>query len=568
MPITDLFRTLRQCNRQRLARRRRRHAARHGEAIDYAGWVERHDTIGDIERAHLQERVARLAARPLISVLLPVCDANPEWLDQAIASVRTQLYDHWELCIADDASDDPRVRALLARHAADEPRVRIAWRSRSGPGSVVANAALDLARGEFVALLDPADRLPEHALLCIAETCARFPDAALLYSDEDRLDARDRRCAPFFKSDWNLELFRSQDLVSHLAVHRTALARAVGGFRDGFDGARDYDLALRVVEVVGHDRIVHVPHVLYHARLRPSEANEGAGARRALEEHFMRTGIACDVAPHAGGWQRCDYRLPSPAPRVAIIVADAGGRRRLANCLETLRALPYPASDVVVASARNGESLVAACHHAMRETQAEVVAIVDSRCVFLTEDWLRPLVARACLPGVGAVGAKLLSLGGRIVGNAQLLGTRGAYSPLGLGTRAHYDGYCGRARLAQHVGALADGCVVVAKKHIDVFGGLDATFSDMGAALVDFTYRLRSHGWHNHWTPDVQGIGVSPGFRARRVAARDARRVAERWGFATLRDGHYNDNLGLARGRFHFASPPRVSLLRPWFESR
>lgn len=567
MPIADLFRFLRRCNRQRLVRRQRRHALQHGEALDYAGWVERHDTIGDIERAHLQDRVARLASRPLLSVLMPVCDANPEWLDQAIFSVRTQLYDHWELCIADDASADPRVRALLARHAAEDPRIRIAWRSRVGPGSVVANAALDLARGEFVALLDPADRLPEHALLCIAETCARFPDAALLYSDEDRLDAQGHRCAPFFKSDWNLELFRGQDLVAHLAVHRTALARAVGGFRDGYDDARDYDLALRCVEVVAPDRIVHVPQVLYHARLRPTDANDGAGALRALEEHFARTGIACDVASRPGGWQRCDYRLPSPAPRVAIVVADAGGRRRLADCLEEIRALRYGELDVVVASARGGVSLVAACDLAMREAQAEIVALVDSRCVFLTDDWLASLVARACLPGVGAVGAKLLSIHGRIVGNAQLLGTRGAYSPLGLGTRAHYDGYCGRARLAQHVGALADGCVVVAKKHIEVFGGLDASFDDMGAALVDFTYRLRTHGWHNHWTPDVQGIGVSPGLRGRRVAERDARRVAERWQFATLRDGHYNDNLGLARGRFHFASPPRVSLLRPWFES-
>lgn len=540
---------------------------RHGESVDYAAWVERHDTIGDIELVHLHDRLVRLPRRPLISVLMPVSDANPQWLDQAIASVRTQLYDHWELCIADDASTDPRVRGLIARHAAEDPRVRILWRSRMAPGGVVANSALDIARGEFVTLLDPADRIPEHALLCIAETIAQFPDVALLYSDEDRIDSLGRRSAPYFKSDWNLELFRGQDLIAHLAVHRTEIARAVGGYRDGYDDARDYDLALRCVEVVAPERIVHVPHVLYHARMRPPPASNGAGARRALEEHFARTGIGCDVLPRAGGWQRCDYHLPTPAPKVVIVVADAGGRGRLVECLEEMRAVPYRACEIVIATAREGVSLVAACHVAMQDAQADVVALVDSRCVFLTNDWLAPLVARACLPGAGAVGAKLLSVDGRIVGNAQLLGTRGAYSPLGLGTRAHYDGYFGRARLPQQVGALADGCVVVAKRHIEVFGGLDATFDDMGAALVDFTYRLRTHGWHNHWSPDVQGIVSSPGLRARRIADRDAKRVAERWNFATLRDGHYNDNLGLARGRFHFASPPRVSLLRPWFET-
>ena len=111
MPISDFFHFLRRCNRQRLVRPQRRHAVRNGESTDYAAWVERHDTIGDIEQAHLLERVARLPTRPLISVLMPVCDASPAWLDQAIASVRTQLYDHGELCIADDASADPRVRA-------------------------------------------------------------------------------------------------------------------------------------------------------------------------------------------------------------------------------------------------------------------------------------------------------------------------------------------------------------------------------------------------------------------------------------------------------------------------
>lgn len=522
MPTLRLIHSLRLWNRLRLDRRQRRRAARDGEALDYAGWVARHDTIGDIERAHLHERAMRLTVRPLVSVLMPVCDPGPAWLDQAIASVRAQIYDRWELCIADDHSADPRVRNLLTRHAEDDPRIRIAWRSRSGHIAAASNSAFDLVRGDYVALLDHDHILPEHALLCVAETLARFPEAAVLYSDEDKLDADGHRCDPHFKSDWNLELFRGQNLVAHLGVYRADLVRAVGAFRAGFDGAQDYDLAFRCIEAVARERVVHIPHVLYHARNVEPKPYAHASGKRALEEHFARIGIACDVASPESGGYRCDYRLPTPTPKVAILVVDNAGRRRLRKCLDEVRRTPYPDFRVGIVSGGDGKNLVDACNRAIGEADADVIAIVDSRCRFVTEDWLRPLVARACLPEVGAVGARLLSRSGRLVGNAQLLGARGTYAPLGLGTRAHRSGYFGRARLAQQVGALADGCVVAAKRQFIHAGWLDPTFRDMGAALVDFTFRLHTYGLRN------TGRRMSAPSSRHRAGVRDASHCRKR----------------------------------------
>ena len=573
MPIS-LTQTLRKFNRLRLLRRQERRAQQSGELLDYTRWIAQYDTLDDAARAKLLARAARLSARPLISVLMPVHDPEPAWLDEAILSVRAQLYDHWELCIADDASSDPRVRNVLARHAAEDPlRIRIGWRVRNGHISAASNTALDMARGTYIALLDHDDRLPEHALLCVAETLARFPDAQVLYSDEDKLDASGKRCEPYFKSDWNLELFRSQNMVSHLGVYRTGLARAVGGFSAGLEGAQDYDLALRCVEQIAPEQIVHIPHVLYHWRVHPRSTASGGAAkpyahiagRRALEAHFARIGIACDVTCDPKGWYRCDYRLPEPPPRLLVVVVDSAGPRRLKSCMASLRRQTYAAMEIVVAQTGGNSTLSDACNRAIASAKAEIVALIDSRCTLHAPDALQSLVARARLPEAGAIGVKLLSTRGRIVGSAQLLGADGAYVALASQTRAHRSGYFGRARLPQHVTALGEGCVVVRTDHLRHAGWLDASYRDMGAVIVDFTFRLNAYGRRNQWVPMIEATLVPRHWRARRVAAIDAERVSKRWGFAELRDAHYNDNLGTS-GRFRFASPPRVSLARPWFE--
>jgi glycosyltransferase involved in cell wall biosynthesis len=576
VPLTpSLLDRLRAWNHVRLQRRRAIRTDRTGEGSDYTRWVREYDTVDSAMRERLHMRAQSLPSRPLISVLMPVYDPNPAWLSAAIDSVRAQVYENWELCIADDRSTDPAIYAILQRYQRMDARIRIAFREENGHISAASNSALALARGGYVALLDHDDLLPEQALLFVAEAIARFPDADVLYSDEDKIDADNRRCAPYFKCDWNLELFRSQNLISHLGVYRAELVRAVGGFRRGYEGSQDYDLALRCVEQTTPARIIHIPHVLYHWRVHAQSTAQASGAkpyaqragRRALEDHFARSGIACDVDAKEGGWYRCDYRLPQPVPAVTAVVVDSGSEKRLRQCIAALRGnTTYPRFEIVVAFAEDGSTLADACNRAIAATRDAVIAIVDSRCRFESDDWLRRLVARACLPGAGAVGAKLLSRNGRIVGNGQLLGVRGAYAALGLGTRAGRGGYFGRARLAQHVAALGDGCVVARREHIQHVGWLDPTFHDMGAALVDLTFRFNAYGLHNHWAPEVEAVLAPQGLGRRRVAAKEAKRVAQRWGFTDLRDAHYNDNLGRATGEFQLAHPPRVTLLRPWFE--
>ena len=204
------------------------------------------------------------SATPRISVLMPVFDTPEKWLRASIESVLAQTHPNWELCVADDGSTAPHVRSVLSEYAARDRRVRLVFRAVNGGIAAASNSCLDLAAGEFIALLDHDDELHHDAIREATAVLNRCPDADMLYSDEDKIDERGFHLDPFFKPDWSPDYLLGCMYTGHLSVYRTQLVREIGGFRPGVDGAQDYDLALRVGSRT--DRIHHIAAVLYHWR--------------------------------------------------------------------------------------------------------------------------------------------------------------------------------------------------------------------------------------------------------------------------------------------------------------
>ncbi|NCB26919.1 MAG: glycosyltransferase, partial [Bacteroidia bacterium] len=230
----------------------------------YAKWLHRFFLLDDQDREIIRHHINEFQSPPLISVVMPVYNPPPEYLDRAIQSVRNQLYPHWELCIADDASTDPEIVRVLHRHCTEDARIKVMYRGENGHISNCSNSALEMATGEYIALLDHDDLLAEDALFWVADAILRHPDAGLIYSDEDKIDDCGHRLDPYFKSDWNPFLFLGHNMVSHLGVYRSSLVRQLGGFRVGYEGSQDYDLAARVVEQLSESQVVHIPRILYH----------------------------------------------------------------------------------------------------------------------------------------------------------------------------------------------------------------------------------------------------------------------------------------------------------------
>jgi glycosyltransferase involved in cell wall biosynthesis len=576
-----------------LRRAVQRRLAAAGDA-EYRAWISRHDTLTEADRAAIAARIPRLPPTT-ISVVMPVFNPREPWLRAAIASVETQLWPHWELCIADDASTAPHVARVLAEAAAD-PRVKIVRRATNGNISAASNSALALATGKFVALLDHDDLLPDHALYRVAEEIAAHPDADLIYSDEDQLDAAGRRCEPAFKPDFDFDLLRARNFVSHLGVYRRALLLELGGMREGFEGSQDHDLALRVAERASPARIRHIPAVLYHWRQAGAAsfserwlARCADASRQAVADHLARTGVVAEARRHpkVPTAVRVVRALPAPPPLVSVIVPTRDRADLLSVCARgVLRGTDYSALEFLVVDNGSREPATAAlladlsadsrvrvlrieekfnfaalCNRAASEARGEVLVLLNNDVEIVEPGWLRELVAHALRPEVGAVGARLLYPSGRVQHAGIVLGggPDGVAAHLLAGAPRDAPGPGAALWLEREVGAVTGACLAVRRASYLAVGGMDEANLPVAYNDVDLCLRLRAAGLRIVWTPFAELIHHESATRAQdtdpaRAARlrRDAAFMRARWGAALLDDpfcnAHYSPTLPFRPG--------------------
>ncbi len=563
---------------------------------NYAKWIARYDTVTDEQRAALRKRIGEFSHRPLISVVMPTSSPEPKWLIQAIESVRRQIYPHWELCIAGDASTDQAVRSILERYAAEDARIKLASREQIGDLAVAANSALECAIGEWVTFLDQNDLLSEHALLWVADAINGDPDARLIYSDEDAIDKNGRRFHPYFKCDWNVDLFYSHNLISRLAAYRADILNDVGGFRQGYDGSQDYDLALRYIERIEPKQIHHVPRVLYHRRAQCENGVEhfdntlaAAIGERALNEHFQRQRIRAR-AEFVGHGYRVHYDLPDPPPLVSLIIPTRNRLELICQCVESIRQkTTYPNYEILIvdnssddpATLRYLNELQAderirvlrderpfnyseLNNAAVKSARGEVVGLLNNDVEVISPEWLAEMVSIALQPGVGAVGARLWYPNNRLQHGGVVLGIGGCAGHAHKGFPKGALGYAGRMGLISGFAAVTGACLIVRRQLYEKLGGLNEVDLRVAYNDVDFCLRLREAGYRNVWTPYAELYHHESATRGRNdtpekkaLLAQERNYMKERWGELLLNDPAYNPSLTLERADFSLSWPPR-----------
>ena len=550
---------------------------------DYANWIALYDRIDDAMRRSIAADIARMPDPPLISVLMPVFNPPPAHLSEAIRSVQHQLYPWWELCIADDASTDATVIELLREISERDHRIKLVRRDRNGHISAASNSALPLATGPFVALLDHDDLLPMHALYQVATTILAHPDVDIVYSDEDHIDDEGRRSHPYFKPDWNPDLMLGQNLISHLGVYRRTLVEHIGGFRIGFEGSQDYDLALRMVAETRRERIRHIPKVLYHWRQGAgdrtfSEASHQRcvdNGRRAVQQFLGRDHptARAEATAFAAGWTRVVYPVPDPAPLVSVILSAAVSGNIVANCIDHLLSeTDYPALEILTAADDIGASPESAVpdhrvrrivgrsphwtNQAAEAARGSLLLLLDPGLVPSRAGWLQEMVSQAVRPAVGAVGAKLLSPRG-IVRHAGLVlgGQNLAFTPF-LGRRRAQGGYFGHLQIAREVTAVSGQCLMVRRAAFLAADGLDEVLARSAFSDVDLCLKLAESGWRTIWTPYAE---LRIGSQAPRQPSGFGRAVAhmrQRWGDRLDADRYWSPNLSSDPSDIGLAFPP------------
>lgn len=255
-----------------------------------------------------------------ISIVVPCYRTDPGHLLEMLESVRHQTYPRWELILADATEDDSveRVQASLT-----DSRIRYVRLAENAGIAENTNRGVEMTSGEYVGLLDHDDMLTPNALYCMAAAIAQGrkmqKEPLLLYSDEDKCNGEGTVFyEPNFKEDFNLDLLLSNNYICHFMLMERSLIQGLM-LRKEYDGAQDYDLALRAAaQLAGQeDRIVHVPRVLYHWRCHTSSTAENPqsklyaydAGRRAVQDFAERRGWQAKAVDTAHlGFYRLEYQ--------------------------------------------------------------------------------------------------------------------------------------------------------------------------------------------------------------------------------------------------------------------
>jgi GT2 family glycosyltransferase len=531
----------------------------------------------------MREVVSIMPRRPLFSVIMATYDTPERYLRAALDSVRAQVYPDWELCIADDASRDPRVRRILEEYAGFERRIKLTFRSENGHISRASNSALALAQGEFVGFLDHDDLLTPDALFECALAANRMPDVDMLYSDEDKIDDDGEWADPFFKPDWNPDTFLSRMYTCHFGVYRRALVEAIGGLRPEFDGSQDYDLVLRLTERT--TRIHHIAKVLYHWRVHPNSTASTAdvkpyaekAAERAITEALARRGepgraLAQADAP---GTYIVRYAIRE-RKKVSVIIPTRNHGDDVDRCLGSLFAKnTYDDFEIVLldngsdepASLQAFERWVKADkrvrivrydapfnfsninNYAVTQCEGHYLLFLNNDTEVISPDFMEAMVEQAQRPSIGAVGALLLYPDGTIQHAGVIVGLGGVAGHSHKHFPGQAPGYFYTLRAINNVTAVTAACMMVRRSVFEEVGGFTEKFA-VAFNDVDFCMRLRRAGYRNVYLPHAKlyhfesksrGYETTPEKQAR--FDREIALMREVWGTHALVDPCYSPNL-------------------------
>ena len=509
-----------------------------GQRLPLTGWQQHRETFAAQVKPAIDRAIAAMQSPPTIGILVPTYNTPEPMLRAMLDSVRAQWYPHWELCIADDASPQPHVRAVLREYARKDPRIKLHLGEANHGVSHATNRALALCASPFAVLLDHDDLLEPQATFRVAQSVQQ-DDPDMLYSDEilvspDGATVLQYVCRPVFSPEY----LRQHPYIVHLAGFRTALLRELGGFDETLSISQDYDLILRASERAR--RIVHIPEILYQWRTHTASAGHARAAEvmrissNVLQRHLDRIQLPGTVEPGMSFNFFLPRYRPAPGQRVAIIIPTKNHGELVRQCIDSLRAtIPQAAYDIILIDHDSTDPASLAYFATLPGPQTTVLrysgpfnfSAINNWAVrqlpperaythylFCNNDiqaiepgWLEHMLALAQQPDVGIVGAQLLYPDGITIQHAGVcVGAFGAAEHYGKFLRLPPDrvdiAHQGRLIATHEVSAVTAACLLMRRDTFEAIGGYDETLA-VGFGDVDLCLRTLQRGWRILYCP-------------------------------------------------------------------
>ncbi|MGD1806919.1 glycosyltransferase [Dapis sp. BLCC M126] len=557
------------------------------ETIDvYDAWL----AVNKWGDRSLQYLVSRLEGSqtplPKISVVMPVYNPPVEFLRKGIASVLNQVYQNWEFCIADDCSTNLDIREILTEIAKTDSRIKLTFRSENGNISAATNSAAELATGDFILFLDNDDELTPDALGEVALYISQNPEIDFLYSDDDKINTEGKRFDPQFKPEYSPELLLSYMYMGHLCVVRKEIFDRIGGLRIGFEGSQDYDFALRATEI--SRQVGHLPLVLYHWRTSPGSTAISGGEKpksflagqKAVQESLIRRGIAGNI--YQPDWALREKlgifkpSFPDQGDSVTIIIPTKNQAKLLKACIESLRKTTYQNYQVFVIDNESDEpesleylaslkdlyfgeanisvipiantdgkfNFAAINNRAVKQAKTEYILFLNNDTEIISPHWLSQMMGYAKIPGVGAVGAKLIYPDQRVQHAGVIHGLHHGLAGHAFKLlHSENRGYLSQAFVSRNYSAVTAACMLTSRKLFLELGGFDEENFAVAYNDADYGYQLLEKGYRSVYCPDAELIhkeGTSRGYSDNPQEEANYRRK-----YSRMIDGFYSPHFSL-----------------------
>lgn len=533
----------------------------------YDRWIRANEPSAKKLKA-MTEEAKQFKYSPLITIVASVPPDQTARLRETVESIRSQIYQNWELYVPERTAEVDEVKHYLEDVSRVDARIKVGKQPENLSGPSAANASISAARGDFVAFIDGGDDLPPDSLYWVIKLLEDHPDADIVYSDEDQVNSAGYRCDPFFKPDWSPDLLLSKNYIGHLLVVRRQLLLEVGGFRDGFDGGREYDLILRLIERTS--KIHHIPRIMYHAR-RSKTGSEDQSSARVVMDYFARNNIRgrLQEGSRPGQWI-VRYEL-SEHPKVAVIMPTGGRMELLRPCLESLLSkTDYPNYEILLADNSKAQDVKeyaaslprvsGGLHYldfrgkkfnfstinnfAVGKTEAPLVLFLNDDTTMVNSDWLTALVEHAQRPRIGAVGAKLLYPSGDIQHGGVVMGIYGctshAFKYLPSDTQQQF----GFAQIVRNCSVVTAACMLTRKSVFEEVGGFDEKHLAVAFQDVDYCLKLTTSGYNIVYTPAALLIHHESVTKDEKMPnMREVRYMQKKWTEVIAHDPFYSPNL-------------------------
>ena len=475
------------------------------------------------------------AYQPLISIIMPVYNVDHKWLELAIASVKNQWYTNWELCIADDKSTNIQTIAYLKQ--LNHPQIKVTFLEKNLNISGASNAAIDLATGEYIALLDNDDELTPNALYEMLKAINE-QNAEFIYSDEDFISTEGICSNPHFKPDFSPDLLLSHNYITHFSCFKRTLLDKVGHFNSRFDGSQDYDLFLRLTEAT--ENIYHIQKVLYHWRMLETSTSSNSEAkpeaiergRVVLEETLKRRGIQGSVEHgNLHHYFRVKYTILNN-PLVSIIIPFKDKPELLEmSILSVIEKSSYQNFEIIGISNNSEEQSTFDMMIALEKQDSRVsfyeyntefnyadinnyavntyakgehILLLNNDIEVISQDWIESMLEQSQRKEIGCVGAKLYFPNDTIQHAGVIIGLGGYAGHSHKMYPRENAGYFNRLNAVQNLSAVTAACLMIKKSIYQEIEGMNAVEFKVAYNDVDFCLRVKEAGYLNLFTPYAQ----------------------------------------------------------------